>query len=445
MGNTASLPTKPIEIARINRNVPEIYRENNLFDHLHINNVTENKIDKTNLLEFHLEKFNNNFMYFVLKHSIKDLDFTKVEKLRELTDKDYKVSKILHNHEDTKEVVVAPENSEKHIYMCRHFVTSLNENIGFLQQTQVLQVCCNYLTKIPRSIKHLKGLKMLILTKNRIKELPEELGCCTELRELDLSHNLIEKIPNSIASLKTLNVLHLSHNKLKTLNNAIGKLSSLKSLFLERNQLTHLPLEVLKLPFLTQLITEGNILKENLISSIKQIGDYTLYEECSRQIIRNNMHIPCNLTKKNKDFLISVKECSFCGGPYFSNYFEVEAMHEFDGLMYPVKYSLCSKHYETHEKRIQALFASDHKITKPIKLLEAKLPSVTEIFEPFCHSEDLIDRVKGSFEVENSEMPLICLSLYNSNFFRSYMQSKRRELPDDKEEVKKKNIIKTEQ
>lgn len=441
MGATNSMPQKPNEVARINRSAPEIYKEYRVFDHLYTSDIIIERVDKKMLLELHLERFNNNILFFIKKTPIEEISFKKIEKLREATDREYALHKRIMSDRKTKEIVVDFDDSEKHVYMCRHFLVGLTENIGFLQNTQVLQCCCNYITKIPHSIKHLKNLKMLILSRNRIMELPEELGCCKELRELDLSNNLIEEIPNSIASLKSLNVLNLSKNNIKTLNPAIGKLTALKSLFVDNNKLTHISLEVLKLPFLSQLTTENNNLMTNVESMMRRVGKHTLFEECAREIIRNNLEIPSNMPKFTKNHLITVQECAFCGGPFFDYYYEVQSMHEFDGILYPTMYKMCTKHYSTHEERIEALFASDHKHTKPIKLIEADLPSVTEIFEPFCHSEDLMVNVKNSYDQESGQMPLICLSLYNSKFFKSYVQSKKRTIEDVEEGKFKKNCF----
>ncbi|OQS55525.1 LRRC58 [Ecytonucleospora hepatopenaei] len=436
-----SMPQQPIEIAKVNKNAPEIYKECKIFDHLYKPEIFENKVDQNLLLQLHLEKFNNNFLFFIKKQSLNDINFEKIEKLKQLTDKDYLLKKRLAGDENTQELTIDKESDEKHVYMCRHFVIGLSENIACLKNIQVLQCCCNYITKIPYSIKYLKNLKMLILSRNRIKELPEELGCCKELRELDLSDNLIEKIPNSIAALKSLNVLHLSKNKIKNLNPAIGKLSALKSLFIDNNEIEYVPLEVLKLPFLSQLVTDSNNLHENISSSIIKIGEMTLVEECYRKIIRNNYEIPRNLPVSIKKQIISVKECAFCGGPFFDFFYEVKAMHEFDGLLYPTKYKMCTKHYDSHEKRIEALFASSHKRTKPLKLIESNISSVTELFEPFCHSEEFISDIKEAYDVNGKCMPLVCLSLYNSNFFKKYVLSRKRVLPKELEEKKKRHVF----
>ncbi|EED43799.1 leucine-rich repeat protein [Enterocytozoon bieneusi H348] len=417
-----------IEIAKANKSIPEIYRKLNIEDHLYNYELKHEDSQLDIILNIELEKFNNNLQYFIQKKSLDEINFTRLKNMKNMIDKEYQLSKIIKTHKETTSIAIDQNSLEKHIYMCRSYITSLTDNIGLINKTQVLQACCNYITQIPYSIKHLKNLKMLILSRNRIKELPEELGCCTELRELDLSNNLITSIPNSIASLKSLTILHLSNNKLKHLNSALGKLNSLKNLYVNNNEIEYLPLEIFKLPFLTQIAAEGNPLKVLDKSKIIQIREMTLLEECARNIIRNNSPIPFNLHKMLKNYLLNVKECSFCSGPFFVHYYTVQAMHEFDGKMYPVSYSLCSQHYNDHSERIKTLFSSSTMYNMPIKLQKSTLLSITEIFEPFCYSEEILEQINNDFDQSYTTkvMPLMCLSLYNSKFFKKFVQEKKK-------------------
>lgn len=436
MGSQSSMPTVPLEIAKVNKNAPTIYRTYNVQDHLFPFTLKEDEVNRNKILELSLEKFKAKIEYFVEKKPLDQINFATKIRLREETDKYFAVKRKLDSDSDYTDVIVDPSTNEKHIYMCRHYITSLNENVGALSHTQVLQACCNYITRIPFSIKNLVNLKMLILSRNRITVIPDELGCCKELRELDISNNLIEFIPNSIASLKNLTVLNISNNKLKEINPTVGKLTSLKNLYVDNNELEYLPLEVLKLPFLTQLTVENNQLNFDVQHRIEQVGSHTLLEECARNIVRNNLRVPRNLPTIEKEKLIAVRECAFCGGPFFNCFFEVYAVHEFDNREFPVRYRMCSKHYENHGQRLTALFASTHAGTKPVKLLEKGLPSVSELFEPFCHNEELMIKVQDRFDGDGDHMPLICLSMYNSRFFKKYVTDKSKEI-ENEEHVKK--------
>ncbi|KAL6121886.1 hypothetical protein NUSPORA_01143 [Nucleospora cyclopteri] len=437
MGAVVSLPSKPLEIAKTNKNMPMLHRTFNIEDHLFEFKLKPQVKNDKYKLKLHLEEFSNNIKYYLRKISLNALNITDLERYRELINKEYALYKYLQNDPNTKEISIDSQSNDRHIYMCRHYITELNENIGLLNHALVIQACCNYITRIPSSIKHLKNLKMLILSRNRIREIPREIGMCRELKELDLSNNLIEEIPTSLAALKSLTSLHLSHNKIRELPPCLGKMSSLKNIYINDNLLEYLPLELLKLPFLTSIFADKNRFIEIVENEMEIVGETTLTEICARKIINENIKIPKIPSKHVREYIMSVKECSFCGGPFFNNYVEVSDVHDFDNRQYPIKYQMCRMHYKSHSQRISVLFSGEHEATMPAKLIADKMPNITELFDPFCHSNEESSFIEIEYDKNILTVPLICLSLWNDNSFAKHTNDRKRSIEDNRRSKKR--------
>lgn len=305
-------------------------------------------------------------------------------------------------------VTLAPE--EKQVYLCRSYLTELSDSIAELGDVSVFQTCCNYLRYIPSSIGQLKNLKMLILSRNRLVELPDELGLCRELRELDVSFNALKRLPRALAGLRNLNTLHIAGNQLMEIPAFLGKLTSLKYLSIGSNPIKFIPLEIFKLPFLLNLIVDNVTFSHS--TSCVEVGTLTLREIAARHIIKNNLKIHRDLSVSLREYLMSVQECAFCNGPFFDNYIEITDMHTFEALRYPVSYKMCCRHYSRHEDRLRALF-EDNLATMPMALKHDQMPSITELFEPYCLSSALQKYLEDGHGSGDSMVPLISLAKYN--------------------------------
>ena len=316
-----------------------------------------------------------------------------------------------------QEVKIAFPCDEKQVYLCRHNMTELNENIAQLTDITIFQTCCNYLRYIPYGIGQLRNLKMLILSRNRLVELPDEIGLCKELKEIDVSFNLLKALPRSIAGLKKLCTLQIAGNYFEDIPSFIGKLTSLKYLGMGYNPFRNIPLEIFKLPFLLNFSCDNTGLTRN--KKFVEVGEMSLMEIAARNLVKNNLDVCRHLSSSMQNHILGVQECSFCGGPLFDYYVEVEDLHVFESETYPVKYRMCCKHYSSHEDRLATLFERNMP-TIPTKLIQDNMPSVTELFEPFCFNEAQQKRMEEGFSHNETKIPLISLAKYNSCYLKRY-------------------------
>jgi hypothetical protein len=139
----------------------------------------------------------------------------------------------------------------------RYELTFLPEEIGLLENLQVLDVANNKLVTLPESLGNLKQLKVLRLNNNKLQALPETIGNLQSLEQLDLCYNWLRTLPKSFGNLKCLINLDLHNNQLRDLPESFGNLERLKKLQLYNNELKTLPASFPKLD-LTDLLFFNN-------------------------------------------------------------------------------------------------------------------------------------------------------------------------------------------
>lgn len=419
MGSAISMVRKTYVIGRSNQNAPSLYRKHNCYDHLFPYEPVRSQSDNTDIkLAVMLEAFGSLMCH---KLNIEDQTSTvsaeETEQYKRVIGADKILQRLLVASPEAQDVRIELVTGEKQVYLCRNYIIELNEDIGNLEGITVFQTCCNYLKYLPYSIGQLRSLKMLIVSRNRLVELPDEIGLCKELREIDISFNLLRQLPRAIIGLKKLNTLHIAGNYFDELPSFIGKLYSLKYLSVGHNPLSSIPLEVFKLPFLLSLSCENcNFVTRK---SFREIGSPTLQELVARHVVKNNLPIRRDAPVCNKDYFLRVQECSFCGGPFFDSYIEIEDVHTFELNAYPVRYRMCCRHYKNHEERLRTLFEKNMS-TFPTRLLQDSMPSVTELFEPLCFNESQLRRMSEGLNGNGPTMPLICLAKHNTCFFKRF-------------------------
>lgn len=418
MGSTISMVKRTYMIGRSNRNAPTLYRAYNCYDHLFPYELDKESENAGSIrLKAALESFNSLVSRRLKIPHQRCLQNEEVETYKNTINPEKVLYKMLTSSPEARDVNIEVSPDEKQIYLCRNYIIELNEEISELNNITVFQTCCNYLKYIPYGIGRLNNLKMLIISRNRLIELPDEIAMCKELREIDVSFNLIKKLPKSIAGLKKLNTLHLSANRFEELPSFLGKLNSLKYLNVSHNPLKSIPLEIFKLPFLLSLTADGCDFQ--ILSSFDEVGSVTLKETIARRIIKNNLRVRRNMPLEMREYLMKVQECSFCGGPFFEHYIEVHDRHNFEGEIFPVNYRLCFKHYNGHAERLQTLFEKNL-ATYPARLLQENMPTVTELFEPFCFDELQRRTMEDGIGTSTELIPLISLAMYNTAAFRKF-------------------------
>jgi len=413
-----SLPKETFVIGKSNRNAHNLYRLYNIQDHLFPYELNKNRATLNDInLAVALEMFNSIVTQKLNKPRHKNtLTDHELEVFKSILNPSKVLQRILTTGADTKDLKIEISSEDKQIYLCRNYLVDVNELIGRLKSVTILQLCCNYLKFLPYGIGQLKGLKMLIISRNRLVEIPEDIGMCKELREIDLSFNLIRRLPKSISGLKKLNTLQLGSNLIREVPYFLGKLNSLKYLNLSNNPIQSIPLEILKLPFLLSLNCSGCNLNFNR-RKFSLIGSMTLKEIAGRNLIRKNIPVVRKPNLILRDYILSVKECCFCGGPFFDHFVEVEDIFIFDSEEYPIYYRMCCVHYRRHEDRLYTLF--EHSVsTFPFKIFEENLPSICELFEPICFDDRQRKMMNDGFEGDGTTMPLIALAKYNSKRYR---------------------------
>lgn len=412
MGNVHSNMIKDPVIAKSNPSAPGVLRLYNLEDHVFPYKTSKSTETYPSV---HLATSLSSFERLTSEHlslspRLEEITKREMDIYHNVVNRESVVKEVLASGERVSAIRHNSKEDRNQVYMCRQFVVELTEGIGELRDLKVLQACCNYLTRLPQQIGCLVSLKVLVLSKNRIQRLPNEIGLLKNLRELNLSQNLLSELPRGMSALKALNALHIDSNLFTSLPAVVGKLHGLKYLNISNNRIQNVPLEVLKLPFLIELTaTSCDFVSKD---SVECVGEATLKETCSRHVIRNNLDIRRNIDKPLAGYLLSVQECSFCGGPLFGHYYLHRSTQTFDSERFPVAYKLCVRHYVRHEDRIATLFLGPLK-TYPQRLIKSSMPFVSELFNRFGYNEEqrrILDRGWNGEEADT--MPLICLSRY---------------------------------
>lgn len=416
MGSTVSAPV--VTVGKVNKNAQKIYRHYNVPDHLHPYELRKETQDKFPDIELALalEAFGCLATRKLgLGDEISKMSAENLEKYKKIVNPAKALQSALLADPGTTSYEIEIKLEENQFHLCRNSLVELNDIVCKYTTLTIFHVCCNYLRYLPYGIGQLKSLKMLLLSRNRLTVIPDEIGECKELKEIDLSFNLIKSLPRSFASLKRLNTLQLANNLLEEIQPFIGKMNSLKYLNISNNKIKSIPLEIFKLPFLLSINCNGCCL-DFTQKKFSVIGDLSLMETVTRNLIRKNLSIPRSMPKPAIDYILSVKECCFCGGPYFNYYVDVKDIHLFDSEFYPIHYKMCCLHYERHEERLSTLFKRSL-ATFPIKLFEENLPSITELFEPRSYEEEILHKIQQ--EALNAEnFPLASLSKQNKNDYR---------------------------
>lgn len=401
-----------------NRNAPNLYRAYNCFDHLFPYEPKRPSADYASAkLAAALEAFASLLAHKLGAPAWQSASGAHMDAYSKIEKSEKTLYRMLVTSPDAREVTINLAPEERQVYLCRNYLIELSENISQLGDISVFQTCCNYLRYIPCGIGQLRNLKMLILSRNRLVELPDEIGLCRQLREIDVSFNLLKKLPRSLAGLRCLNTVHLAGNRFSALPGVLGKLNALKYLNIGHNPVTHIPLEIFKLPFLLSLSTDNCPFLTT--QRYEEVGKLTLREMAARQIIKNNLQVSRHMAVPTRNFLLCAQECSFCGGPFFEHYVEIEDLHQFESAYYPVSYRMCCKHYTKHEDRLRVLFELTMP-TVPTRLLQNNMPTVTELFEPYCFNDTQLSCMNAAAEDDCPLVPLISLAKYDTYAYKKF-------------------------
>lgn len=144
----------------------------------------------------------------------------------------------------------------------RNQISHIPQEIGLLQNLQLLDLSSNALDTLPTAIGHLKSLELLDVSKNELASLPSEIGNLQRLQRLDLSSNVLNKLPQEFCNLSNLQRLGLSNNHLTQLPANFSSLKNLQRLDLKGNRLSKIGDELCTLPSLQRLGLGDNLLKE---------------------------------------------------------------------------------------------------------------------------------------------------------------------------------------
>ena len=141
--------------------------------------------------------------------------------------------------------------------------TKMAAAVGDLQKISVtgrgvVNLSHRGLKVVPQGIKELKYVKALHLNDNSIILPPEEIGFLDELEVLTLDHNQLTVLPSGLFECKRLQVLSLGYNRLTCISDDVQKLNHLKELWLPGVQLTTVPKGLFRLKGLQLLSLEGN-------------------------------------------------------------------------------------------------------------------------------------------------------------------------------------------
>ncbi|MAE68260.1 hypothetical protein CL635_00405 [bacterium] len=130
-------------------------------------------------------------------------------------------------------------------------LSRIPDEIGQLEKLKHLIVFTNNLSQTPPSLTQWTNLRTLALEGNgkgsKLTVLPNDIGNLENLNVLRLHNNSITKLPSSIGKLSKLTRLDLKQNALTTLPPEIGSLTALQELNVERNPITVWPKEMANL------------------------------------------------------------------------------------------------------------------------------------------------------------------------------------------------------
>ncbi len=144
----------------------------------------------------------------------------------------------------------------------RNQISHIPDEIGLLQNLQLLDLSSNLLEVLPPVIGKMKRLELLDVSKNELESIPEEIGQLQRLHRLDLSSNHLNQLPEGFCNLQNLQRLGLSNNHLNQLPKDFHRLQKLQRLDLKGNRLAKIGTELSSLPALQQLGLGDNLLKE---------------------------------------------------------------------------------------------------------------------------------------------------------------------------------------
>lgn len=299
------------------------------------------------------------------------------------------------------------------------WLTLCNKNIFLIRPTikqiihlKTIQLCCNLLSFLPDEICELKNLNRFLVSKNKIKELPKNFGLLRNLRELNVASNLLTSIPKSFTSLRHLSFLILNDNKIKDLSHELAGCFSLKYLFIARNKIETLGAELMLLPFLRTIDYQDNPIEKRVINHKKPRKLNSLREICARKVINCQTHVPKNTCEYIKGVLVNVRECYFCGGSFFENWFEVNLFKVINEKKVPFKAKICKPHFRDQSEYIsKLLYIHEHKIG--YHLCNENYPKISELFILTSYPPDKLAEmykyVKSNKEKKQEKAPLFTL------------------------------------
>lgn len=413
MGTGMSMPKDVLSIGRSNRDAHNLYRNYNVEDHLFPYQLKVYKDNNTMVyLSVKLEIFNSivTQKLKILPH-VNRLTKDDIFIYKKMINPAKILQSVITSNSDSKEVRIEISPNDKQIYLCKTYLVEVTDVLCTLREITILQMCCNYLKKLPNAIGQLECLKILIVGKNRITSLPKEIGMCKELREIDVSHNLLTSLPKSIIGLKKLNTLQIEGNLIKEVPNFLGKLKAIKYINMASNPINFIPIQVLNLPSIIN-INVSNCPLDYETKKFEKCGELSFKEVVARSIIKNHIPLRKTIHKSIREYILSVKECSFCGGPFFDYYIDVVDMINFGQSVYPIYYSMCCFHYLKHSDRLTTLF--EHFETQyESKIRGIEMPSVTELFEPMSYNENQLKIMNTGLNNISDKVSLLSLVKYD--------------------------------
>jgi len=186
-----------------------------------------------------------------------------------------------------------------YLYLDGLSLTSLSENIGDLENIEVLSFNNNKIQNIPSSIGKLSKLQGLAFNNNNIFNIPENIWKLKELEELHCNNNQINSLPESIGKLNKLQKLEISNNNLFTIPNNIGKLSNLEYLNVSNNKITYLPESICLLNlniYFNSFIAGNNFICDNIPQCTERFPGFNYeYNETGIPKFVDQNCSPCDL------------------------------------------------------------------------------------------------------------------------------------------------------
>lgn len=155
-----------------------------------------------------------------------------------------KIQKLYLNGNDIMDGSISWEGLASLKYLT---VLSLNQNnlttlpsaLGGLTSLKQLHVAINKLTSLPNEIRFLNQLEVLKANSNRISTIPACIEDCGALIEVDLSSNFLSELPDTFGNLHNLKSLHLGNNGLKSIPSTLFKMClQLTTLDLHNTEIT---------------------------------------------------------------------------------------------------------------------------------------------------------------------------------------------------------------